>query len=147
MAVKQYAAAGGVVIQDGSMLLLNRPTRGEIRLPKGHIDEGESAEEAALRETCEESGYGDLEIIADLGSLVVEFDYNDNHYVRTEYYFLMRLTGDRLVERSPKDAQQFQPIWVPLEEAVSRLTFAAERTFAQRGIAAHGNGQHSDTGM
>ena len=73
----RYAAAGGVVVQrdvlqglpaaETHLLLLDRPRRAEVRLPKGHIDPGESAEEAALRETCEESGYCDLDVLADLG--------------------------------------------------------------------------------
>ena len=46
-----YVAAGGVIIHDGQMLLLDRPHRGEIRLPKGHVDPGESHDETALRET------------------------------------------------------------------------------------------------
>ena len=29
-------------------------------LPKGHIEAGESAQQAALREVCYETGYGDL---------------------------------------------------------------------------------------
>ena len=62
-----YRSAGGVVYADGRILLLDRPTRGEIRLPKGHIERDESDEDAALREVTEETGYACLEIVADLG--------------------------------------------------------------------------------
>ena len=62
-----YVAAGGVIIRDGQMLLLDRPRRGEIRLPKGHVDPGETHDETALRESAEETGYADLEIVEDLG--------------------------------------------------------------------------------
>ena len=88
MEVRQYRAAGGVVLQQGVvpdldprqpyLLVLDRPSRNEVRLPKGHIDHGESAAEAALRETVEEAGYTDLEIVADLGEQIVEFDYANN---------------------------------------------------------------------
>lgn len=136
MALKQYAAAGGVVIDDGRMLLLDRPLRREVRLPKGHIDPGETAAGAALRETAEESGYDDLEILDDLGSQVVKFNFQGNDFMRTEHYFLMRLVSPRTSPRSHKDAAQFTPIWLPLAEAVHRLTFEAEQQFAQRAIAA-----------
>lgn len=134
MALKQYAAAGGVVIDDERMLLLDRPLRREVRLPKGHIDPGETAAQAALRETTEESGYDDLEILDDLGSQVVRFTFQGNDFIRTEHYFLMRLVSPRTTPRNPKDEAQFTPIWLPLAEAVRRLTFDAEQQFAQRAI-------------
>ena len=137
----QYAAAGGVVVQRGivpdlsveetHLLLLDRPRRAEVRLPKGHIDPGESAEEAALRETCEESGYCDLEILADLGRRTVEFEYKGKHYEREDHYFLMRLLSARQTARPASDARQFKVVWAPLSEACGQLTFEIEQLFAQ----------------
>ena len=137
----QYAAAGGVVVQRDTvpdlsaaetyLLLLDRPRRAEVRLPKGHIDPGESAEEAALRETCEESGYCDLRILADLGRRTVEFEYKGRHYLREDHYYLMRLLSARQKARPAGDAKQFRVIWVPLSEASERLTFEIEQLFAQ----------------
>lgn len=137
MALKQYDAAGGVVIDCGRMLLLDRPTRREVRLPKGHVDPGETPMQAALRETAEESGYGDLEIVSDLGYQVVKFNFQGDDFIRTEHYYLMRLSSERTVRRSRKDEAQFSPVWTPLEEAVQRLTFEAEQQFARRAIDAH----------
>lgn len=134
MATKTYRAAGGVVIDGDRMLLLDRPLRREVRLPKGHIDPGETATVAALRETAEESGFDDLEILADLGSQVVKFNYLGDDFVREEQYFLMRLVSERTVRRNRKDEAQFRPIWVPLDEAPARLTFPAEQQFAQRAV-------------
>lgn len=140
MGSKKYAAAGGVVIEQGKVLLLDRPGRGEVRLPKGHIDPGESAEQAALRETVEESGYSDLEIIADLGNKLVTFYTEGDHYERSEHYFLMRLTGWSQIERDVQDAEQFTPIWLPIDEAVGTLTYESERLAAQRAIDIHAVG-------
>ena len=55
MVIKRYETGGGVVVHEGKVLLLDRPKRGEVRLPKGHIDPGETPEMTALRETTEES--------------------------------------------------------------------------------------------
>ncbi|HHY55009.1 MAG TPA: NUDIX domain-containing protein [Chloroflexi bacterium] len=147
MPTKQYASAGGVVIDDGRMLLLNRPQRREVRLPKGHIDPGETAEQTALRETAEESGYADLEILEDLGSQVVKFNFQGDDFIRTERYFLMRLVSPRVIARNRKDEAQFIPIWLPLAEAVQRLTFEAEQQFARRAIAAYERRCHNPTGF
>jgi 8-oxo-dGTP pyrophosphatase MutT (NUDIX family) len=137
MKIVKYISAGGVVIHEDHLLLLDRPARGEVRLPKGHIEAGETPGMAAVRETVEETGYRDLEIVADLGSQVVEFDYQGKHYVRTEHYFLMRLQSQQQVPRNEEDAADFTVIWKPLAQAVELLTFAAERNVARKAIAAH----------
>lgn len=135
--IVHYAAAGGIIIDEEMLLVLDRPKRNEVRLPKGHVEPGEDAAAAALRETAEESGYCDLRIVADLGSQVVEFEYEGKHIVRTEHYFLMALNSKRKVRRSAKDRAQFNVLWLSLNQAVSRLTFAAEQREAQNAIAAY----------
>lgn len=137
MRSKRYQAAGGVVVHEGRILLLDRPGRGETRLPKGHIEAEETAAAAALREVAEESGYYDLEILADLGNQVVEFDYAGAHYVRDEHYFLLALQSDIQVQRSKKDASQFHIIWVPMEQAEQLLTYAAEQVVATKAVQAY----------
>lgn len=134
MKTVRYASAGGIVIAGDVVLLLNRPARGEVRLPKGHIEDGESAEVAALRETAEETGYVDLEIESDLGSQVVEFDYNGKHVVRTERYFLMRLGSETTAPRPVKDEAQFRVLWTSLDKAAQLLTFDAEKRMLEEAV-------------
>lgn len=135
--IQRYETGGGIVIYQQQMLLLNRPARQEVRLPKGHIDPGETPAMTALRETMEESGYADLLILADLGSQVVTFQRDGQHYIRTEFYFLMTLQSEAQVPRPAEDANQFQTIWLPLPEAVNALTFEAEKNIARKAIEAH----------
>jgi 8-oxo-dGTP pyrophosphatase MutT (NUDIX family) len=137
MRKKRYRAAGGVVIHQDQMLLLDRPSRGEVRLPKGHIEPDEIAQEAALREVAEESGYCDLEVLADLGSQVVEFDFDGSHYMRDEHYFLAELVTDQQLPRDKKDATQFHVIWVPFDQATAMLTYAAEQEIARKAVLAY----------
>ncbi len=138
----RYTAAGGVVVYDGRVLVLHRPSPpsipptggeegGEVRLPKGHVEPGESPQETALRETREESGYADLVLKADLGTQVVEFDYDGRHVVRTEWHFLMTLAGS--LESVPSGGEeQFEPLWLTWDEALATLTFEAEREWVRR---------------
>jgi len=118
-----------------NVLVLDRPSRNEVRLPKGHIEDGESADVAALRETAEEAGYDDLEIVEDLGAQVVEFDYKGHHYIRNEHYFLMQLRSDRQCKRGPKDAAQFSVRWAPIASVLEELTFPAEQDAVRRALA------------
>jgi len=128
--VVRYLAAGGVVVHEGRVLVLVRDSRGEVRLPKGHVEPGEGVAEAALRETREESGYRDLELGVDLGVQVVEFHHRERHVVRNERYFLMTLAGD---SDAPSDGEeQFEPAWLPWDEALAALTFEPEREWVRR---------------
>jgi 8-oxo-dGTP pyrophosphatase MutT (NUDIX family) len=130
-----YRSAGGVVYWDGQILLLDRPSRREIRLPKGHIESEESDADAALREVTEETGYACLEIVADLGTLRVEFRdaYKHRDVQRDERFFLMFLKANGKVKAKQPEAQ-FLPRWVPSDEACEHLTFEAEREFVRRAL-------------
>lgn len=129
-----YTASGGVLTNaEGThILLLIRPERDEVRLPKGHIESEESLTDAALREVAEEAGYDDIEIIADLGEQMVAFPLGDKIVQRIEHYFLLRARTPHQIERPQADAQQFFTIWVPWEEASTHLTFEAEQEWICR---------------
>jgi len=131
----RYAAAGGVVTDGERVLVIVRPGRmgpagwPEVRLPKGHVEQGESLEEAARREVSEEAGLTEVEIVADLGHQAVEFDHRGRHVVRDESFFLMAPSPGA----PPGQAEwQFMPVWLTWEEALAQLTFEAEREWVQR---------------
>ena len=49
-------AGGGLVVRDGTVLVVHRPKYDDWTFPKGKADEGESDEDCALREVWEETG-------------------------------------------------------------------------------------------
>src|SRR5205823_1162353 len=111
LSVRTYEAAGGVVVWKGQVLVLWRPARNEFRLPKGHVEPGETRQEAALRETREEGGMAHPRLVADLGQQQIEFDYEGFHVIRQESYFLMTVEDFTACPRAPEDAVEFQPFW------------------------------------
>jgi ADP-ribose pyrophosphatase YjhB (NUDIX family) len=144
---RTYTAAGGVVLdQAGRVLLITREVQRngklvrEVRLPKGHVEAGESDAQAALREVCEETGYCDVAIVDDLGTMLSDFSRNGEWVSRTEHYYLMRLGGGERGEPhfdSP-DAEEarFVPLWAAgLTEAQAALTFPSEQRFIGRALA------------
>jgi len=127
-----YAAAGGVVIHDGRVLVIRKVAVPEVRLPKGHIEPGESRAAAAMREVSEETGYDRLRILADLGTLRNEFTHADRHVIRDESYFLMALDDPTPIKRAPHEAAMFCVEWLPLEQAEAALTYSSEQEFVRR---------------
>ena len=69
MALETYTA-GGIVLQKqtGKVLLVEQANQ-TWSLPKGHIDKGEDALDAAIREIKEESGITQLKLIKKTGQL------------------------------------------------------------------------------
>ena len=136
-----YKTAGGVVINaNKEILALSRtvvrngmPVK-ELRLPKGHIDPGETDEETAVREVGEESGYWQVEIIADLGQSHSSFQLEGVRYERDEHYFLMRLSDPLRAAPQPVSAEEalFEPCWLEAYQAVLRMTYPTEQLMARR---------------
>jgi 8-oxo-dGTP pyrophosphatase MutT (NUDIX family) len=137
LATNEYASAGGVVVSptgDHVLVLVRGKRSGpdgcpEVRLPKGHIEAGESRQQAALREVHEESGLTGLEILSDLGYQPVRFVSEGTRYVRDESYFLMAVPRDAEHNRPEK---QFERRWLTWSDASTRLTFDAEREWIRR---------------
>ena len=108
-------AAGGVVVrQEGARLfvaLAQEKGHSGYVLPKGHVDPGESVEEAARREIEEEVGVTDLRLVEPLGARE-RLSYDKREW-KTTYYFLY-LT--RQVEAVPTHREQHDVMgWFPLE--------------------------------
>jgi len=140
----EYSAAGGIVCDEAGRVLLierlvvrNGSLVHEVRLPKGHVEAGETDEQAALREVCEETGYCGLRIVADLGDDYTHFTYNGVSVRRREHYYLMRLTdanrGEPAFDSPHAEEALFRPRWAAdLAAAEQQITFASEQRFIRR---------------
>ena len=80
-------AAGGIVTKDGKVVGIVR--NGIPDLPKGHIEKGESPENAALREVTEETGIGKLQIVKELPSTWHCYQVGEEWRLKRTYWYLM----------------------------------------------------------
>ena len=109
-------------------LIARADRRGRLlwSLPKGHLEDGETAEQAAVREIEEETGIKG-EVVQPLGTLDYWFVTEDRRVHKTVHHFLLRASGGEL---SDADPEVTEVAWVPLEEVPRRLAYAAERRLA-----------------
>ncbi len=85
-------AAGGIVVKDGKIVSIVR--NGIPDLPKGHIEKGESPEQAALREVEEETGIDKLQIVKPLPSTWHCYFEHEEWKLKRTYWYLMESEMD-----------------------------------------------------
>lgn len=94
-----------------------------IQVPAGSVCDGETKQEAALRELKEETGRDDFEIVSMLGTAI----YNMTPYraeIQERHFFLAKPTADlpeRWQSQEEHDGTQvptkFEFFWIPLAQA------------------------------
>ena len=89
-------------------------------LPKGHIEAGETAEQAAVREVEEETGIIGR-VVAPLGTIDFWFVAEDRRVHKTVHHFLLSALGGELSDED-----------VEVAELESRLAYADERRLIRR---------------
>lgn len=123
-------SAGGVIVNDGKLLVITSARRGTVDLPKGTVEAGESLDETALREVKEETGYS-TRIVKDLGSVTYDYDGKDRRYRKTVSYFLMELLDSDTPEKNLQEGEDFENVWLTPDEAIAQLTYDDTRAIIQ----------------
>ena len=131
MRTEEHHSSGGLVVESGRILLIS--TRGGRRwqLPKGHIEPGESAEQAAVREIREETGV-DGSVLARLPHVEYWFvERGVRIHKRVEYFLLAYVGGDA----SNYDRREVSgAAWFPWHDGIAKLSFDNERRVAEAAL-------------
>ncbi|TAK70326.1 MAG: NUDIX hydrolase [Actinomycetota bacterium] len=132
--VEETSAGGLVVDRSGgtprAALIARHDRRGRLvwSLPKGHLEAGETAEDAAVREVEEETGIRGR-VLAPLGTIDFWFVVEDRRVHKTVHHYLLEAAGGEL---SDADVEVVEVAWVPLDELAGRLGYDDERELVSR---------------
>ena len=99
-------AAGGIVVNGGKFVAIVR--NGIPDLPKGHIEQGESPEQAAMREVEEETGISKLHIVRELPSTWHCYQLGEEWRLKRTYWYLME--SDEAIQPKPQTEEGISEI-------------------------------------
>lgn len=132
--LKREFSAGGIVFNGkGQVLLIQTESTKDHEtkywgFPKGHIEEGQTTKDAALREVHEEGGVI-AEIISKIGDMRYVYTRDGQRIFKVVVIYLMRYkSGD------PKDHDHevLEAQWFALEDALQKLSFAQDKKLLEK---------------
>lgn len=124
-------SAGGIVREGSNLLMiLVKNLEGQTiwTFPKGHIEKGEGAEQAALREVQEETGY-ECAITEPFDRIQYWFKRGPILTRKTVTWFLM----NPLKKTGTHDAEEIMDArWVPMPEAVKLARYRSDKKILEK---------------
>lgn len=136
--IREFSAGGLVVrrfrgrpfmcavrVKDGTVLAL----------PKGHIDSGETAAQAAEREVHEEAGIR-ATLVQKLGAVRYWYVRDGQRVLKVVTFFLFRYRAGSVRDYQASEVDGAE--WIPLEDAPRVLAYKGEREMATAALSAVG---------
>lgn len=111
-------SAGAIVFRGDTVLMIRVGSRWSF--PKGHVEPGETAKQAAVRETREETGIS-AELLTDVPIAVPSARPEDRRRV---WFFPARYFEGKV---KPQLDEISEAIWVKVQDAAEKITFAPDR--------------------
>ncbi|MBM7665999.1 8-oxo-dGTP diphosphatase [Solibacillus kalamii] len=116
MKYKLWNGASAIIIKDNRVLMIRTIDSNSWSIPSGGVEDGETVEEACIREVAEETGY-EVKIVKELHTkktIVKE-------YKVTTQYFLCEITGGDIQYKDP-DEEIEEISWMNRNE-ISKLIY------------------------
>jgi len=139
--MKREISAGGIVFRIAARqsdykkgkevkIMLIKDAYGRWSFPKGHIEKGESAENAALREISEETGLKKLKIVEKLGTINYIFTLKGRKIFKTFIIYLIEAGDSRFkISWEIKDAK-----WFNSDDALEKIGYSNSKPILKKAI-------------
>jgi 8-oxo-dGTP pyrophosphatase MutT (NUDIX family) len=122
--IVREAEAGGVVYRitkSGKLqIALFQDVRDRWTIPKGHLEEGETAQEAAIREISEEIGLFGIEPICWLGKVNFRYRRENTLVIINMQTYLFKAGHD---ENLKKEEWMHDVRWFDFDEAITKIAY------------------------
>lgn len=123
--VVREPTAGGIVFRrskdDGVEILLIQDAKDRWTIPKGHIEEGESAKQTAEREVQEETGLQKMQMYSWLGKIHFRYRRQSSLILMTTQIYLIQARGN--TDRLQKEDWMNGIGWFPATEALDMIEY------------------------
>ena len=133
---RREVSAGGVVVRmvHGSpRFLLIRDSYGHWGFPKGHVERGERADAAALREVMEETGLRSLALVGSIEAIEWHFRFRGSLIHKRCEFFLMTTDSDATRPQKAEGISACQ--WASAEDAFDLIGYENARAVLRHAAA------------
>jgi 8-oxo-dGTP diphosphatase len=121
-------AAGGILQRStprgDEVMVVYRKRHQDWTLPRGKVKDGESFQEAAMREVQDETGCS-----CRIGNYLGTISYSDNGVPKVILYWKMTLVEDKGVRNNEEIGES---LWLSIPTAIERLSHAQEKALLSR---------------
>ncbi|MDO8503858.1 MAG: NUDIX domain-containing protein [bacterium] len=132
--VREFSAGGAVFrkkVVKAEWLIINPAGTDRWQLPKGHIEEGESGEDAAIREVFEETG-AIAKVLDKVDNAQYFFVLGGKRIFKNVAFFLMKCADGRARIGKAWAHEVDEVLWLEMGAALKKLTHKDERQILEK---------------
>lgn len=133
--VKREFSAGGIILKrEGRSfkILLIKDSYGHWSWPKGKIEQGESPQEAALREVSEEVGLTSVRILGKAGESKYFFRFKGELISKIVHFFVMETRSEEKIRIQQSEIQGAE--WFFPQDALAAMEYRGAKELLQKAI-------------